>query len=55
MGKNNKTLKFIISGGGESASTSFDAAKLKAGESYTWFCSFPGHSGIMKGTMTLSK
>ena len=22
---------------------------LKAGESYTYFCSFPGHSSIMKG------
>ena len=42
-----------IIGGGESTSTSFEATKLKAGESYTWFCSFPGHSGIMKGTLKL--
>ncbi len=44
-----------IIGGGESDSVSFDSAKLKAGESYTWFCSFPGHSGIMKGTLALTK
>ena len=44
-----------VIGGGESASVSFDVAKLKAGEAYTYFCSFPGHSGIMKGTLTLSK
>lgn len=42
-------------GGGESDAVSFDVAKLKAGESYTWFCSFPGHSSIMKGTLALAK
>lgn len=44
-----------IIGGGETDSVSFDVAKLKAGESYAWFCSFPGHSSIMKGTLTLAK
>ncbi|MEF7615527.1 azurin [Aquincola sp. MAHUQ-54] len=44
-----------VIGGGETDSVSFDVAKLKAGESYTYFCSFPGHSGIMKGTLTLAK
>lgn len=44
-----------IIGGGESASVSFDVAKLKAGEAYSYFCSFPGHSAIMKGTLTLAK
>ena len=38
-------------GGGESASASFDTSKLKAGEDYTYFCSFPGHSGLMKGKL----
>lgn len=42
-------------GGGESASVSFDVAKLKAGEAYSYFCSFPGHSAIMKGQLTLAK
>ena len=36
-------------------SVSFDVSKLKAGDSYAWFCSFPGHASIMKGTLTLSK
>ena len=42
-------------GGGESDAVSFDVAKLKAGESYAWFCSFPGHSTVMKGTLALVK
>ena len=39
-----------IVGGGQSTSVTFPMSKLKAGESYTYFCSFPGHSSIMKGT-----
>lgn len=42
-----------VIGGGESTSVDVDVAKLKAGEGYTYFCSFPGHSAIMKGTFTL--
>ena len=42
-------------GGGESDSVTFDVAKLKAGDSYAYFCSFPGHSSVMKGTVTLAK
>lgn len=41
--------------GGEADAVSFDVAKLKAGETYAWFCSFPGHSTIMKGTLALAK
>ena len=44
-----------VIGGGETDSVSFDVSKLKAGDSYAWFCSFPGHASIMKGTLTLSK
>lgn len=40
-------------GGGESDSVSFDVAKLATGESYEFFCSFPGHSSLMKGAVTL--
>lgn len=40
-------------GGGESTSVTFPVSKLAAGTEYTWFCSFPGHWGIMKGTLTL--
>ena len=39
-----------IIGGGQSTSVTFPTSKLKAGESYTYFCSFPGHSSLMKGT-----
>ena len=38
-----------IVGGGQSASVTFPVSALKKGESYTFFCSFPGHSAIMKG------
>lgn len=44
-----------VIGGGEADAVSFDVAKLKAGESYAWFCSFPGHASIMKGTLALAK
>lgn len=40
-------------GGGESATVVIPVKKLKAGESYTYFCSFPGHAAIMKGTLKL--
>jgi azurin len=42
-------------GGGESASVSFDVSKLKADQSYAYFCSFPGHAALMKGTLKLVK
>jgi len=41
-------------GGGESDSISFPASRLKAGESYAYFCTFPGHAALMKGTLTLA-
>jgi len=44
-----------VVGGGESASVSFATSKLQAGENYAFFCSFPGHAAIMKGTLTLTK
>lgn len=44
-----------VIGGGETDTVSFDVAKLKAGESYAWFCSFPGHASLMKGTLSLVK
>lgn len=40
-------------GGGETATVTFDVVKLAAGQSYTFFCSFPGHWTIMKGTLKL--
>jgi azurin len=38
-----------IVGGGQSASVTFPTSDLKKGESYTFFCTFPGHYAIMKG------
>lgn len=40
-------------GGGEKTSVTFAVSKLKAGESYTYICSFPGHAGRMRGTLRL--
>lgn len=38
-----------VIGGGETTEVEFSTAGL-AGEKMTFFCSFPGHSGIMKGS-----
>ncbi len=42
-------------GGGESTTTSFKVSALKAGENYKFFCTFPGHSGIMSGSLVVKK
>ena len=42
-------------GGGQSDTTTIDVAQLKAGERYTYFCTFPGHSTLMRGTLSLGK
>ena len=44
-----------VIGGGESATATVPVAKLKAGETYAFFCSFPGHAALMKGTLSLGK
>jgi len=41
-----------VIGGGESTTIKFSTSILKQGESYTYICTFPGHSAIMKGTLT---
>lgn len=43
-----------IIGGGESTKATFPGKKLKAGEDYSFFCSFPGHSGLMKGKLVVT-
>ncbi|MGM0702296.1 MAG: azurin [Pseudomonadota bacterium] len=40
-------------GGGESTSVTFAVDQLEEGEDYTFFCSFPGHSGPMQGSVSL--
>jgi azurin len=42
-----------IIGANETDSVTFDVSKLAAGEKYGFFCSFPGHISMMKGTVTL--
>lgn len=43
-----------IIGGGEQTSVTFPVSKLSADESYTFFCSFPGHVAIMQGSLTIA-
>jgi azurin len=38
-------------GGGESASVTFDVAKVKDGGPFKFFCSFPGHLALMQGSL----
>lgn len=40
-----------IIAGGQSITITFSAASLVRGGDYTFFCSFPGHFGIMKGKL----
>ncbi|MFJ7108957.1 azurin [Pseudomonas sp. NPDC098740] len=42
-----------IIGAKETESVTFDVSKLDAGEKYGFFCSFPGHISMMKGTVVL--
>lgn len=42
-----------IIGGGETTSTTFPGSKLKAGGSYKFFCTFPGHAALMNGQVTV--
>ena len=44
----------MIGGGGKTAAK-FAGGKLKVGGDYSFFCSFPGHSGIMKGKLVVTK
>lgn len=44
-----------VIGGGETTSVTFKPSVLKQGTDYVFFCSFPGHSTVMHGTVTLTK
>lgn len=44
-----------VIGGGATTRATMPGAKLQAGGDYTFFCSFPGHSGIMKGKLVVTK
>ena len=40
-----------IIGGGQTTSVTFPTSALQKGGAYTFFCSFPGHIALMKGTL----
>ncbi len=40
-------------GGGETATVTFPVSRLAAGQSYTFYCSFPAHPQHMRGTLAL--
>lgn len=42
-------------GGGESASVEVSVAKLTPETDYSYFCTFPGHNALMKGTLRLMR
>ncbi|PJK11162.1 azurin [Lysobacteraceae bacterium NML120232] len=44
--------KSSMIGGGESTSVTFEVAKVAAG-GYNFFCTFPGHTAMMNGTLTV--
>ncbi len=39
-------------GGGQVASVRFSTKGLQKGGAYSFFCSFPGHFGLMRGTLS---
>lgn len=40
-------------GAGETTSVSFPVSKIQGNDPYAFFCSFPGHDAIMKGTIAV--
>lgn len=42
-----------VIGGGETTSVSFPVSKIKDGGPYEFFCSFPGHSVLMHGSISV--
>jgi azurin len=46
--------KTALIGGGETTKVTIDANVFEKGESYTFFCSFPGHYTMMKGSFSVN-
>ncbi|MBL8505850.1 MAG: azurin [Methylobacillus glycogenes] len=44
-----------IIGGGEKTSVKFKVSALSKDEAYTYFCSYPGHFSMMRGTLKLEE
>ena len=52
--KDKKVLAFSnVVGGGESTDLKIKANTLKAGETYGYVCSFPGHGALMNGKLLI--
>ena len=43
-----------VIGGGESTTVRFSASALRPGTDYTFFCSAPGHTSVMRGKFVLT-
>ena len=43
-----------VLGGGESATIKFKTDKLNTKDAFAFFCSFPGHSAVMKGVVKVN-
>ena len=43
-----------VIGGGESTTITIDMSKLAPGGDYTFFCSYPGHSSMMRGRLQVT-
>lgn len=41
----------IVIGGGEATSVKVNLSNLKPEDSYSFYCSFPGHGSVMKGVL----
>ena len=44
-----------IVGGGQTTTITFSTANLVAGGDYSFFCSYPGHTSLMKGRFQVAK
>lgn len=47
--------KTAMLNGGETAVVTFPVSRLNAGQSYTYYCSFPSHAAMMRGTLSLGQ
>jgi azurin len=45
--------KTELIGGGQTTSVSFPVSKIKDGGPYAFFCSFPGHAALMRGSISV--
>jgi len=53
--KNAKVLAHTkMIGGGETTSVTFPTSGLSSSTDYMFFCSFPGHAALMKGTLKVT-